>query len=84
MDRKLDRIERKCFEINVYPKWITNQWKEKCKLLNEQYHKIIATNIGNNTITATTHVLFLPYKIGNRKTQKIIKHVKKVLPGKYL
>ena len=84
MDRKLDRIERKCFEINVYPKSITNQWKEKCKLLNEQNHKIIATNIGNNTITTTTHVLFLPYKIGNRKTQKIIKHVKKVLPEKYL
>ena len=84
LERKLDRIKRKCFEINVYPKWIVNQSKEKCKLLNEENHKIIATNIGNNTVTTTIHMLFLPYKIGNRKTQKIIKHVKKVLPENYL
>ena len=84
LDRKLDRIKRKCFEINVYSKWIINQSKKECKQLIEQNYKIIATNIGNNTVTTTTHMLFLPYKIGNKKTEKIIKHVEKVLPENYL
>ena len=60
--------------------------KEECKLLNEQYHRNIETNIDNNTVATTTHRLVLPYK--GKKGEKVIKslnkHVKEVLPENHL
>ena len=83
---ELKPIESEFIEINEYPKWIVNQWEEECKLVNEQYHGNIETNIDNITVTTTTHILVLPYK--GEKREKLIKslnkHVKKVLPENYL
>ena len=60
--------------------------REECKLVNEQDHRNIDTNINNNTVT-TTHVLVLPYK-GEKGKKNLIKsfnkHVKKVLPENHL
>ena len=68
LDEELKQIEREFIEINRYPKWIVNQLKEECKLVNEQYHQNIETNINSNTVTTTTHMLvlcsfFCKYKI---------------------
>ena len=86
LDKELKRIERKFIEINGYRKWIVNQLKEECKLLNEQYHRNIETYTDNNSVTTTTQMLVLPYK--GEKGEKLIKllnkHVKKVLPGNHL
>ena len=35
LDEELKRIEREFIEIDGYPKWIVNQLKEECKLVNE-------------------------------------------------
>ena len=35
--------------------------REECKLVNEQDHQNIETNINKNTVT-TSHVLVFPYK----------------------
>ena len=79
LDEELKRIERVFIEINGHPKWIVNQLKEECKLVNEQYHRNIESNIDSNTVT---HMLVLPYK--GKKGEKLIKslnkHLKKVLP----
>ena len=60
--------------------------KEECKLVNEQYYRNIETKIDNDTVTATTHMLILPYK--GEKAEKLIKslnkHVRKVLPKNHL
>ena len=50
MDKELDHIERECIEINRYPEWIITQLKEECKLIDEQNHQNIATNINSNTV----------------------------------
>ena len=86
LDKELKRIERKFIEINGYRKWIVNQLKEECKLLNEQYHRNIETYTDNNSVTTTTQMLVLPYK--GEKGEKLIKllkkHVKKVFPENHL
>ena len=41
---------------------VVNQLKEERKLVNKQYHRNIETNIDNNTVATTTHMLVLPYK----------------------
>ena len=55
--------------------------EEECKLIDKKYHQNVATNINNNTVTTTTHMLVLPYK--REKVEKLVKpldnHVKKVL-----
>ena len=73
-------IEREFIEINEYPKWIVNQLKEECKLVNEQYHQNIETNINNNTVTTATHLLVLPYKgeEGENLIKPLNKHINKV------
>ena len=71
LDEELKLIGREFIEINGYPKWILNQLKEECKLVNEQYHSNIETNIDNSTVTTTTHMLVLPYK--GEKGEKMIK-----------
>ena len=62
MDEELKLIEREFIEVNAYPKWIVNQLKEECKLVNGQYHRNIETNIDSNTVATTTHMIVLPYK----------------------
>ena len=86
LDRIVDRIERKGFEINGYPKWIINQWKEEYKLLNEQSHKNIAINVGKNTVTTTSHMPVLPYEIGKGENliKSLTKRVKKLFPENHL
>ena len=56
--------------------------KEECKLVNEQYHRNIETNIDNNIVTTTAQMLVLPYKgeKGEKLIKSLNKHVKKVLP----
>ena len=60
--------------------------KEEWKLVNEQYHRNIETNIEKNTVTTTTHMLVLPYKAekGEKLIKPLNKHVKKVLPENHL
>ena len=60
--------------------------KEECKLVNELYHRNIETNIDNNIVTATTHMLVLPYKgeKGEKLIKSLNKHVKKILPEHHL
>ena len=60
--------------------------KGECKLVNEQYYRNIETNIDNNTVTATTHMLVFPYEgeKGENLIKSLNKHVKKVLPENYL
>ena len=86
LDEELKRIEREFIEINRYPKWIVNQLKEECKLVNEQYHRNIETKIDSNTVATTIHMFVLPYK--DEKGEKLIKslnkHVKKVLPENHI
>ena len=48
LDEELKHIEREFIEVNRYPKWIVNQLKEECKLVNEQYHQTLKL-----TLTAT-------------------------------
>ena len=79
LHEELQHIEKEFIEINGYPKWIVNQLKEY-KLVNEQYHRNIETNIDNNTVTTTTPVLVLLYKgeKGDKLIKSLNKHVKKV------
>ena len=60
--------------------------KGECKLVNEQYHCNTGTNIDDNTVATTTHMLVLPYK--GEKGEKVIKsskkHAKKVLPDNHV
>ena len=60
--------------------------KEECKLVNEQYHRNIETNIDNNIVTTTAQMLVLPYKgeKGEKLIKSLNKHVKKVLPENHL
>ena len=86
LDEEPKRIEREFIEINGYPEWLVNQLKGECKLVNEQYYRNIETNIDNNTVTATTHMLVFPYEgeKGENLIKSLNKHVKKVLPENYL
>ena len=60
--------------------------KEECKLVNEQYHLNIETNIDSNTVATTTHMLVLPYKgeKGEKLVNSLNKHVKRVLPENHI
>ena len=86
LDEEPKRIKREFIEINGYPEWLVNQLKGECKLVNEQYYRNIETNIDNNTVTATTHMLVFPYEgeKGENLIKSLNKHVKKVLPENYL
>ena len=55
--------------VHRYPKWMVNQLKEECKLINKRYHRNIETNIGNNIVTTTTPMLVLPCsQVSNRRS----------------
>ena len=86
LDEELKCIEREFTEINGYPEWIVSQLKEECKLVNEQYHRNIETNVDSNTVATTTHMLVLPYKgeKGEKLIKSLNKHVKKVLPENHI
>ena len=81
LHEELKCTERGFIEINGHPKWVVNQLKKECKLVNDKYNQNIETKNDNNTITTTTYMLVLPYK--GKKGEKLInslnKHVKKVL-----
>ena len=67
LDEELRRIKREFIEINGYPKWIVNEFKEECKLLNEQYDRNIQTDIDSNTVGTTTLCLFFLIKVKKEK-----------------
>ena len=60
--------------------------KEEYKLVNEQYRRNTETNIDDNTVVTTIHMLVLPYK--GEKGEKVIKslkkHAKKVLADNHV
>ena len=67
--------------MGIYSKWIVSQLKEECKLVNEQYHGTIETNIDNNTVANITHRLVFPYKgeKGENLMKSLNKHIKSSL-----
>ena len=67
LDEELKCIEREFIEINGYPKWIVNQLKEECKLVNEQYHLNIETKIDSNTVVLQCICLFFLIRVKKEK-----------------
>ena len=86
MDEKLKPIKREFTVIKGTPKWIINQLKEKYQPVREKIYQNISTNIDNNTVTTTTHMLVILQKDG--KGEKLIKslnkHVSEVLTENHL
>ena len=85
LDEELKRIAREFIEVIGDPEWIVNQLKEECKLVNEQDYRNIETNIDNNIVTTTNHMLVLPYKGEKGEKLIVIKQAcQKVLPENHL